>query len=69
MIKLKTLDSVMIEVYDRIIVNKPFDKNLKPYTKESLEKTLKFFERKEDYEKCQVIFNFINKRFSHNKFE
>jgi len=63
MIRLKTLDSVMIEVYNRINLNKPFDKKLKPYSKEKLKMTLDFFEGKEDYEKCKVIHDFIKKRF------
>lgn len=63
MIKLRTLDSVMLEVYDRITLNKPFDKKLKPYSKEKIKMALDFFERKEDYEKCKVIYDFINNRF------
>jgi hypothetical protein len=33
MIQLKTLDTAMVEIYQRILENKPFDKNLKPYSK------------------------------------
>lgn len=53
----------MLEVYDRITLNKPFDKKLKPYSKEKVIMALDFFERKEDYEKCKVIYDFINNRF------
>lgn len=65
MIKLKTKDSYLKEIYQRISENKPFDKNLKPYKESLIRDTLLYFEEKEDYEKCQVISDFINKRFNH----
>jgi hypothetical protein len=65
MIKLRTKESLMREVFERISENKPFDKNLKPYKEDLLKKILDHFEEKEDYEKCQVISNFLNKRFNH----
>jgi hypothetical protein len=46
MIKLRTLDSVMLEVYDRITLNKPFDKKLKPYSKEKIKMALDFLKEK-----------------------
>jgi hypothetical protein len=55
----------MNEVYDRVSKNKPFDDKLKPYTKSQIKKVLKHFEDKEDYEKCQVLSDFINERFNH----
>ena len=65
MIKLRTKESLMIEVFERISENKPFDKNLKPYKEDLIKKTLGHFEDKEDYEKCQILSNFINQRFNH----
>jgi len=64
-IKLRTLDSFMNEVYDRISKNKSFDVNLRPYKESQIKEVLEYFENKEDYEKCQVISNFLNKRFNH----
>jgi len=55
----------MNEVYQRISENKPFDINLKPYKEEQVREVLEYFEGREDYEKCQVISNFLNKRFNH----
>lgn len=66
MLNLKTVDGVMLEIYERIISNKPFDTNLKLYSKEQIESVIKFFEKKEDYEKCQLLHNFIKNRFNHN---
>jgi len=66
-LKLRTLNSFMNEVYQRISENKPFDINLKPYKEEQIREVLEYFEDREDYEKCQVISNFINKRFNHIK--
>ena len=64
-LKLRTLNSFMNEVYQRISENKPFDINLKPYKEEQIREVLEYFEDREDYEKCQVISNFLNKRFNH----
>jgi hypothetical protein len=64
-LKLRTLNSFMNEVYQRISENKPFDINLKPYKEEQIREVLKYFEDREDYEKCQVISNFLNIRFNH----
>jgi hypothetical protein len=63
--KLRTLNSVMNEVYNRISQNKPFDKNLKPYKKSYIDEVLEYFEDREDYEKCQILSDFINSRFNH----
>jgi hypothetical protein len=65
MIKLRTKDSVMKEIFERISENKPFDKNLKPYKEGLIRDTLLHFEEKEDYEKCQIISDFMNQRFNH----
>jgi hypothetical protein len=64
-LKLKTLNSFMNEFYIRVSENKPFDVNLKPYKESQIRDLLEYFEAKEDYEKCQVISNFLNKRFNH----
>ena len=64
-IKLRTLNSFMNEVYDRVSKNKPFDTNLKPDKESQIKEVLEYFEEKEDYEKCQVLSDFINVRFNH----
>jgi hypothetical protein len=64
-IKLRTLNSFMNEVYDRVSKNKPFDTSLKPYKESLIKEVLCYFEDKEDYEKCQVLSDFINVRFNH----
>lgn len=64
-LKLKTLNSFMCEVYERISLNKPFDTNLKPYKESLIKEVLEYFENKEEFEKCQVISSYLNKRFNH----
>ena len=64
-LKLRTLNSFMNEIYIRVSENKPFDANLKPYKESQIRGLLEYFEDKEDYEKCQVISDFLNKRFNH----
>lgn len=54
-----------LEVYDRCLSGKPFTKNLKIYTKEYLLKVLEELEYIEEYEKCNVLNKFIQKRFNH----
>ena len=63
--KLRTLNSFMNEIYQRLSENKPFDINLRPYKESQIKEVLEYFEDREDYEKCQMISDFINKRFNH----
>jgi len=65
-LKLRTLNSFMNEIYQRISENKPFDTNLKPYKESLIKETLEYFLVREDYEKCQVLSDFLNIRFNHN---
>jgi hypothetical protein len=55
----------MNEIYIRISQDKPFDDKLKPYKESQIKEVLEYFEDREDYEKCQIISDFINKRFNH----
>jgi hypothetical protein len=55
----------MNEIYQRLSENKPFDINLRPYKESQIKEVLEYFEDREDYEKCQMISDFINKRFNH----
>ena len=64
-LKLRTLSSLMNEIYERVSQNKPFDLNLKPYKESQIKDVLSYFEEREDYEKCKVLYDFINKRFNH----
>ena len=64
-IKLRTLNSFMNEIYQRVSENKPFDYNLKPYKESQIKEVLEYFEIREDYEKCQILSNFLNSRFNH----
>ena len=54
-------------IYKRIESGLLFDNNLRPYSKEFLDKLLKFYESNENYEKCALIRNIINDRFTHEK--
>lgn len=67
MLQLKTLSSKMNEMFTRISLNKPFDKNLKLYSKEDIVYLLTYLEDKEEYEKCQVISNYLQTRFNHSE--
>jgi hypothetical protein len=67
MIKLKSLDSKMDEIFNRLKDNKMYDLDLKPYSLDLLNKTLKFYEEKEDYEKCLIILDKSSKRFNHEQ--
>lgn len=65
MIQLRTIKSLVEEIHKRIVENKPFDNNLKPFSHEKVKMALDYFEHYEDYEKCHLINEFINKQFKH----
>jgi hypothetical protein len=52
---LKSYEYLMIETFKRIEDNKNYDVNFKPYSKELLENLLRFFEEREEYEKCEML--------------
>ena len=62
---LRTTNSIMTEIFNRISENKPFDKKLKPYSKEKINMALDYFLEKEEYEKCKLLKEFIEKKFTH----
>jgi hypothetical protein len=62
---IKGYEYLMSDCYNRIKSGKPFDVNFKPYTKEFTTKVLKYFEEKEEYEKCKTLVDFINIKFNH----
>ena len=43
-----------------------FDENLKPYSKEFLEKVLNYLEQNEMYEDCNLLHKIIKERFDHD---
>jgi hypothetical protein len=66
MIKLKLVDTLMDETFQRINSGIYFDNNLKPYRKEFLETVLNFYQEKERYEECSLIRDIIKNRFNHD---
>lgn len=56
-----------IEIYNRCLSGKPFNRQLKLYSKELLIKVLKELEILEEYEKCHYLNEYIKERFNHNK--
>ena len=63
MISLKILNKE--EIFERVSIGLPYDKNLKPYSKVQLELALNHFIEVEEYEKCKIIDDFIKNRFNH----
>jgi hypothetical protein len=62
---LKSYEYLMIETFKRIEDNKNYDVNFKPYSKELLENLLRFFEEREEYEKCKMIHELMTSRYNH----
>lgn len=56
-----------VEVYERILENKPYGKNLKPYTKKVIQFTINYFEGEEKYEICIFLKKFIENKYKHNE--
>lgn len=63
MIKLVKLNKE--EIFERISKGIPFDKKLKLYSKIQLQLVLQYLEEKEEFEKCEIVKSFIEKRFDH----
>lgn len=64
MISLKIINKE--ELFKRIKQGKPFNRDLKPYTKTEIELAIKDLLIEEEYEKCQFLKDFIDKRFDHD---
>lgn len=62
---LKSYEYLMIETFKRIEENKHYDVDFKPYSKELLKNLLRFFEEREEYEKCKMIHELITSRYNH----
>ncbi len=58
---------LMNNTYDRIKQGKCYDINFKAYEKKFVEKMISYFEEREEYEKCKVLFDFSKERFDHEK--
>lgn len=63
---LKSYEYLMQDTLDRIISGKVSDEKFKPYTEIFIRKVMKYFEDKEEYEKCKILSDFINTRFNHD---
>lgn len=59
-------DYIMNDTFRRIKTGKHFDMNFKPYDEKFIRNVLKFFEDIEEFEKCQTLIDFINKRYNHD---
>ena len=64
---LHSYDYLMNIDFKRIKENKLYDLGLRPYTQETLKKMIKYFETREEYEKCEILLNFQKKRFNHEE--
>lgn len=66
MIELKSYEFLILSAFDRVVSGKFYDINYKPYTKNFLQKIVKFLEKNERYEDCFLLSSIIYKRFNHN---
>jgi hypothetical protein len=53
------------EIYQSINSGKPYNKKIRLYTQLEIESAIRQFILEEEYEKCSVLKNFIDKRFAH----
>ena len=63
--KIKSYDTKILSVFDRIKRGKLFDRSLKPYNKELFFEVLKYFEDRELFEECVFVQKVIKERFDH----
>lgn len=64
-VDIKSYSLLMNLVYERVSSGIFYDQNLKLYSKEFLTKVLNYFESNEQYEKCSILRDLINKRFDY----
>lgn len=55
MYTIKSHDTRINTAFERISDGKLLDDELKPYTRQFIEEIIKYFETREDYEKCQTL--------------
>ena len=55
MYTIKSHDTRINTAFDRISDGKLLDDELKPYTRQFIEEIIKYFETREEYEKCQTL--------------
>lgn len=53
--QLKSYDTLLNESFERIQSGKLHDEKLKPYEESFIWEMIYFFQRKEEYEKCQIL--------------
>jgi hypothetical protein len=58
---------LMNESFNRICDGKNYSLSFEPYTEDFIAKMISFFEREEEYEKCEKLFLFKSKRFNHEE--
>lgn len=64
---LHSYDYLMNIDFKRMCEGKHYNLNFEPYTEDFTKKMIKYFERKEEYEKCAKLVEFKNKRFDHEE--
>lgn len=58
---------LMNESFVRICDGKQYNTKFEPYTEDFIIKMISYFEREEEYEKCEKLFAFKSKRFNHEE--
>ena len=53
-------------IFNRIMTGKPYDKDLRLFSKKYLESLVLSLEQDEEYEKCSILLEYINNRFNHD---
>lgn len=64
--QLKSYDTLLNESFERIQSGKLHDEKLKPYEESFIWEMIYYFQRKEEYEKCQILKKSID-IFNHEK--
>jgi predicted transcriptional regulator len=56
---------LMSDILNRIKSGKTYDVNFKPFPQEAIKNAIKYFERLEKYEDCQILSEFFKKNYNH----
>lgn len=66
-ITLKSYDYLMNSDFERIKIGKRHDMNFNLYQREYIDSLLDYFKGKQEFDKCQIIKEYIDKIYNHER--
>lgn len=64
---LKSYDTLINSNFQRITKGKHYDENFILYDQKFIDEMIFYYQNREEYERCQYLVNYKEKRFDHKK--